>query len=229
MIIHKDRPSVEGGLFQKDVDNLTKKIKWMAGIILAAVGLFFVFTLSKPFLGFNDGMVSSAASWSTKQIVPMIFWILKKIFFATAPYLFLPIVIYCLVYKFIPNSIIKFFAGLGCVALFYYFSDDLSFSLGSVMNWVKTIFQIYFLLILFMPQELFGIIGGLVSAAGAIVIYIFPDLPTYIDDISAISSMILFIFVYINTLAMVIKRIVAALPFLSPRASRSKTSIAPNA
>jgi len=208
---------------------LVEKIKWVLGIALVTVGLYFVYILLKPFMGFTDSMLSSAASWSAKQIVPMTFWILKKIFLATIPCLFLPIGIYCLVYKLIPNSILRFFAGLGCVALFYYFSDGLTFSLASVMDWVKTIFQIYFLLILFMPQELFGIIGGITSAVGAVVIYIFPDLPTYIDDISAISSMVLFIFVYINTLAMLVKRIVAALPFLSPRALKSEISRTPNA
>lgn len=196
-------------------ERFVKSMKFVFGAVLAIIGVFFVFSIFMYFLNLNKSAVSFVTLWTVKRIIGAMIWMFTKIFFITIPCLILPIILYCLIYKLIGNSIVRFFAGLGCTYLFYMFSDDLSFSSSAVMNWVKMLFQIYFLLILVMPQELIGVLGGIVSAIGAVVIYIFPDAPSFIDDIAAISSMILIIFVYLNSLAIFIKRIVASVPFFS--------------
>ena len=66
--------------------------------------------------------------------------------------------------------------------------------------------QIYMLVILVMPSELMSILGTVATVIGSIVIYIFPDAPGALDDIAAVCTLISMVFVYLNTLAMLLKQ-----------------------
>ena len=83
---------------------------------------------------------------------------------------------------------------------------SLSTPLDSAIKIVRMSVQIYLLVILVMPSELMSILGTIAAIIGSIVIYVFPDAPGALDDIAAICALKSMIFVYLNTLAMILKR-----------------------
>lgn len=74
------------------------------------------------------------------------------------------------------------------------------------LRWLLLAFQVYFLFILVMPQEFMGIIGCIASMVVSMIVFILPDIPGAYDDVAAICTVMAVIFVYINTLAVIIKR-----------------------
>lgn len=51
-----------------------------------------------------------------------------------------------------------------------------------------------------------GIIGCIASMVVSMIVFILPDMPGAYDDVAAICTVMAVIFVYINTLAVIIKR-----------------------
>jgi hypothetical protein len=144
-------------------------------------------------------------------------WMLKKVFLATFISLLPPIIVYCIVNSItknvfaskIANALARLIAGVGSIYIFYLLSGPVTFSLAGVLGLIKLAFQIYFLCILVLPSECMMILGAVASVIGSIIIGIFPDLPGTIDDTGAICTLITMVFVYMNMLALLIKRFTA--------------------
>lgn len=96
--------------------------------------------------------------------------------------------------------------GVGSVYLFYLFSGSITFSTDGALSLVRLAFQIYFLILLVIPDVFINVVSAIVCVIGSIVIFIFPDLPGFIDDMAAICVLITMVSAYMNTLAMFVKK-----------------------
>lgn len=156
----------------------------------------------------------SWTAWGLGQILWLFVSLLKYVFFATIFYLIPPILIYWVLLVMLKNPFIRAAAGIGCVYLFWVLgggSSILSWSsfsapIDTALKIIRMSLQIYLLIILVMPSELMSIIGTIASIIGSIVIYFFPDAPGALDDIAAVCTLISMVFVYLNTLAMILKQ-----------------------
>jgi len=68
--------------------------------------------------------------------------------------------------------------------------------------------EIYLLLLWTVPRELWNFIGGFLLAIQSLIVTVMPDLPSYFDDLGMILAIFAFIFLYINTIASIIQRII---------------------
>jgi len=82
------------------------------------------------------------------------------------------------------------------------------FSLATVPHLMLQLLHVYLFLLWLMPREAWNFLGGIVFFVNSILVVIFPDLPTFIDDCGAIFALFGFIFLYIHTLASLMQRIV---------------------
>lgn len=145
-------------------------------------------------------------------VIDFFIWILKNALLFTLPCLIAPIVIYLLLHVIVRNPILRLVSGIGCTYLFWIFGGDVEFSLSGAWALVRLLFQVYFLIILVMPQELMMAVGAIACMIGTIIIDFLPDVPlTTVDDLAAICALISMVFLYINTLATLIKQKVAPL------------------
>ena len=78
-------------------------------------------------------------------------------------------------------------------------------SLVQWLHWLLLAFQVYFLLILVMPQEFMNIIGCITSVVVSMIVSVMPNMPGAYDDVAAICTVMAVIFGYVNTLAVIIK------------------------
>ena len=153
-------------------------------------------------------------AWGMGQFFSLFMSLLRWAFFATIIYLIPPIIIYWLLLAMLKNPAVRAAAGVGCVYLLWLIGGgsnlftwgSLSTPLDSAIKIVRMSVQIYLLVILVMPSELMSILGTIAAIIGSIVIYVFPDAPGALDDIAAICALKSMIFVYLNTLAMILKR-----------------------
>ncbi len=172
-----------------------KKIMLWLFIILA---LFVIYTAISFFFGDTWG------SLGVKKVISIFWYLFKKAFFLTIPSLMLPILIYILLQWTIKNSYLRVIAGIGSLYIFYIINGGLSFS--APIQSLKLAFQVYFLTVLVMPHEMMSFIGAVTCMIGSIIIDFFPDLPGSFDDLGAICTLISMVFMYVNTLATLIKR-----------------------
>jgi hypothetical protein len=185
-------------------------------IIMLGIFIIFALIVVYKFCGFlfGGGVIRNEIIATFGKLIGLVVWMLKKVFLATIIYLFPPIIMYCVVNSVtkniftnrIANILVRAIAGVGSIYIFYLLSGDVTLSLKGALEAVKLAFQIYLLVILVMPQEFMMILGTIASVIGSIVIFIFPDLPGAFDDMAAICTLITIIFVYLNTLALFIKR-----------------------
>ena len=174
-------------------------VKKILAFILVILALVIVYkTIS--FFFFED----SWTSVSVRKIIGFFWYFLVKAFIFTIPSLILPILIYMVLRYSIKNSFLFVAAGIWSVYLLYWIKGGISF-LSPIAS-MKLAFQVYFLTILVMPQEMMTFIGAIACMIGSIVIDFFPDLPTSFDDLGAICALISMVFMYINTLATFIKK-----------------------
>ena len=156
----------------------------------------------------------SWTAWGLGQVFSLFMTILRRVFFATIFYLIPPILIYWMLLIMLKNPFLRAAAGVGCVYIFWLFGGgsglfswgSLSAPVDSAVKIVRMSVQIYLLVILVMPGELMSIIGTIAAVIGSMVIYIFPDAPGAMDDIAAVCALISMVFVYLNTLAMILKQ-----------------------
>ena len=71
-----------------------------------------------------------------------------------------------------------------------------------------TIMQIYLLALWIIPKELWNFVSGGVWMMGSVIITVFPDLPSYFDDLGMIFGLFIFVFLYLHSVAMLIQRLV---------------------
>ena len=170
---------------------------FVVGLLIALAMLVIVRTLS--FI-FSD----TWASWSAGKIFSMAISLFIKAFVFTIPSLLLPFLIYIMLQIIVRNSLLRITSGVGCLYIFYLLNGGISVT--APVQSLRLSFQVYFLMVLIMPQEIMTVIGAFACMAGSIIINIFPDLPGTLDDLAAICTLIAMVFIYINTLATFIKR-----------------------
>lgn len=152
-----------------------------------------------------------AVLWSGEHAVAMkvITWTVSGFFYVivrTIHLLVVPIAVYLVLEAMIRSSLLRVGAGIGCAYLLWLVSGDLELSLSSATGMLLTFFQIYFLLVLVLPAELITIVGGVVCVIGSAIIYVMPDLPTSLDDVAGICTLISVVFIYVNSIALFIKQ-----------------------
>ncbi len=67
--------------------------------------------------------------------------------------------------------------------------------------------QFYMFLLFLLPNELWNFLGGLVLFLKGSAVILLPDFPTFIDDMGILFAIFFFLFLYINTLSALVKRI----------------------
>lgn len=176
-----------------------KKLSVLMMMLLGVAGIYAIYSLF-PYITIIFG----------NSIMKMVIKMIGKGVKLAIPYICIPVALYTMCNIATENIITRILMGTGCVCLLWYISPEISFSMAGAKNCVKLIFQMYFLMTLLLPQELVSIIGGIVTTIGVVIIYIFPGLSDSVT-ISLICSMVFLIFVYINTLASIVKRAVNAI------------------
>ena len=175
---------------------------------LIALAVFTVYKVAAFMLS------DSLSSWGLGQLLKLFAVMLRYVFFATILYLIPPVLIYWVMLAMLKNPFVRVAAGIGCVYIFWIIGggqslfawESLSAPLDSAIKIVRVSAQIYLLVILVMPSELMSILGTVAAIIGSMAIYVFPDAPGALDDISAVCALVSMIFVYLNTLAMVLKQ-----------------------
>ncbi len=156
----------------------------------------------------------SWSSWGLGQLLKLSAVMLRYVFSATIIYLIPTVLIYWVLLAALTNPFIRAAAGIGCVYIFWVIGGgqslfawkNLSAPIDSAIKITRVSAQIYLLVILVMPSELMSILGTAAAVIGSMVIYVFPDAPGALDDISAVCTLVSMIFVYLNTLAMLLKQ-----------------------
>ena len=175
---------------------------------LIALAVFTVYKVAAFMLS------DSLSSWGLGQLLKLFAVMLRYVFFATILYLIPPVLIYWVMLAMLKNPFVRVAAGIGCVYIFWIIGggqslfawESLSAPLDSAIKIVRVSAQIYLLVILVMPSELMSILGTVAAIIGSMAIYVFSDAPGALDDISAVCALVSMIFVYLNTLAMVLKQ-----------------------
>ena len=175
---------------------------------LIALAVFTVYKVAAFMLS------DSLSSWGLGQLLKLFAVMLRYVFFATILYLIPPVLIYWVMLAMLKNPFVRVAAGIGCVYIFWIIGggqslfawESLSAPLDSAIKIVRVSVQIYLLVILVMPSELMSILGTVAAIIGSMAIYVFPDAPGALDDMSAVCALVSMIFVYLNTLAMVLKQ-----------------------
>lgn len=187
---------------------ILRGIKYIITAGLIGLAVWTVWQLSAFALG------GSWTAWGLGKLLTISVSLLRWVFFATIYSLIPPILIYWGLLFMLRNPVLRAAAGLGCVYLFWVWgggAEMLTWSglftpIDTVLNIIRMSVQIYMLVILVMPSELMSILGTVAAVIGSIVIYIFPDAPGALDDIAAVCTLISMVFVYLNTLAMLLKQ-----------------------
>ena len=156
----------------------------------------------------------SWSSWGLGQLLKLSAVMLRYVFSATIIYIIPPVLIYCVMLATLKNPFVRAAAGIGCVYIFWLIGggqslftwENLSAPLDSAIKIARVSAQIYLLVILVMPSELMSILETVTAVVGSMVIYVFPDAPGALDDISAVCALVSMIFDYLNTLTMLLKQ-----------------------
>ena len=189
-------------------------------LILAAYVIWKLF----HYVVLNDGLMRKGLG----KVLGLFGTMFKAVVWGTVPSLLLPIGIYFFIELTLRNmvSIIRVAAGIGSIYLLWRFSGSMRLTVNpaklasDALTLAKLCFQVYYLIILVLPQELMSIIGAGASFIGAMIVALIPSLPTAYDDIAAISTIIVMIFVVLNTSAVAVKRVVRGI--VKPRTRPQK-------
>jgi hypothetical protein len=178
--------------------------KWLKNIglgVLFLLGALLIYHICAFIFG---GGIVMGSLW---KVCGAFWFMFKTAFLATFLSFFLPVAIYALiVYVAGDKTVLRIMAGLGGVYFLYWLSGDVSFSLDSALNLVKLAFQLYFLILLVLPEPLVYIAEAVACAIGSIAIILFPDLPGSVDDMGAIGVLITMVLVYMNILKYLVKK-----------------------
>ena len=188
------------------MENFKKIIK----IIAVVLGLLTIGFASHIVLDGNWEICGKIAASFSKIIIYCIPFLTKMILWSLA-YIWPPIVIYIIISFITISKMWRFF--LGFVALcgffiFIYYGFLQQIKISNFYNIFMYIMQIYLLALWVVPKELWNIAGGIVWMIGSLIITIFPDLPTYFDDLGMIFGLFVFVFIYLHTVAMIVQRFV---------------------
>ena len=184
-------------LYKISVTSITLFLCGLAIYVLYSVGAFL----------FNWNSSGGIVQWGVLKIGGLFLSMFTYVLSVTFPYIFPPIIVYLLLEVFLRKLpyIMRLGAELGCTYIFYLLSGLINSNSG-LIQWMLLAFQVYFLIILVMPQEFMGIIGCIASMVVSMIVFILPDMPGAYDDVAAICTVMAVIFGYINTLAVIIKR-----------------------
>ena len=130
---------------------------------------------------------------------------------ASLAVLWLPIVIYIFISIFTTSRWGRFYLCLVTLCVFILSIKATLFtdiSLSSIPALLIYLTQIYLFLLWTIPREAWNFAGGVLWFLQSVIITVFPDFPTYFDDLGIITAIFAFIFLYVHTIASILQRIV---------------------
>ena len=197
----------------------TDKIKiWTPRVIktsIILIGLYLIYAAITVLVSGNWSALQTIFSGLFKVIhfcIPYLLILITKSLFFIWP----PILAYMLIGIITTSRCWRFFLCLSVLASAIILLNRLVFShidfsfntLQQVPNIFLYIMEIYLLLLWTVPRELWNFIGGFLLAIQSLIVTVMPDLPSYFDDLGMILAIFAFIFLYINTIASIIQRII---------------------
>lgn len=198
-------------------DVVTIKTWTLRAIKTAAVliGLYLIYAAATVLISGNWTALQKVVSGSSKVIgfcLPYLMILVTK----SLLFLWPPILAYMLIGILTTSRWWRFYLCLSALAAailllnkFVFSQLDLSFdTLKQVPDIFLYIMQVYLLLLWTVPREVWNFVGGIIFAIQSLIVTVMPDLPTYFDDLGMILAIFTFIFLYINTIASVIQRII---------------------
>jgi len=182
--------------------NLIKIIAIVFGTVIIG------FALQSVILGNWSVFGKSIAALSKSLIYCLPF--LVKLFLWSLAFIWPPIIIYVLISFITISKPWRFFLGSVALCGFILIIQHFFVPTLTIKNFhyiFMYLMQIYLLALWIIPKEVWNIVSGLFWMVGSVVITIFPDLPTYFDDLGMIFGLFTFIFIYLHTVALFIQRI----------------------
>ncbi|MCP5514960.1 MAG: hypothetical protein H7A26_05820 [Spirochaetales bacterium] len=178
-----------------------------AGLILSVYSIWQLFSSS----GFVLRLVLKTGFLALKICAGLV----KLLFIRSLPVIWFPVLAYLVLSWFVRDRVKK------KIFLFVIVSAEAALlvnialpSLTSVMFALTRIpflfcvtLQFYMFLLFLLPNELWNFLGGLVLFLKGSAVILLPDFPTFLDDIGILSAIFFFLFLYINTLLSIVKRI----------------------
>lgn len=86
--------------------------------------------------------------------------------------------------------------------------SDVRGSMDDFLQVYPTLIYIYLLLILIIPRVFWNYLGAVIWIISSFLVTVMPDLPGNLDDLGIISAIFGLIFLYINTIAYLVQRLV---------------------
>lgn len=183
-------------------------------LLLAAVSVIFLFAVSLYFAlssaGFFGRMVLGAGLLAFK----ISFSIFRVLFLRSLKVIWLPAALYLAISWFIRNNLMKKIVLLAVISFNLLFLANVvfpsPFSLLFAFTRLPILFcllvQLYLFLLFLLPFELWNIPGAIILFVKGSMVTLLPDLPSFADDFGIIMAVFYFVFLYLNTVAALLKR-----------------------
>ena len=163
-----------------------------ASFLLLVLALVVIYKICSGVASLLSG--SGIVGAGVGRLIGMFWSLLVWVFFKTVLYLLPPLLVYILIQFLVSHPFLRYAAGIGSIYLFWILSGGFSFSFSMLLSPIDTIFrivrlvfQIYFLAVLVLPNELMNLIGAVGSFLGGLLINAIPvGIPgVSFDDIAA--------------------------------------------
>ena len=187
-----------------------EKINKIIKIAAIVLGTFIIGFASYIIIGGNWEICGKIIA-SVSKIMIFCIPFLIKMFLWSLTYIWPPIIVYVIISFITISKMWRFFLGLVALCgffIFAYYGFLQHIKISNFYYIFMYIMQIYLLALWIIPKELWNIASGVVWMIGSVIITIFPDLPTYFDDLGMIFGLFIFVFIYLHTIAMIIQRFV---------------------
>lgn len=211
--------------------NLSRK-KTILGLKILGLlaGIVIIYLALGPVVGFifswSDRLeeLFNNSPWTLEMTQKLLQWgweYFVKFLQLTLPLMWLPILTYIVICLLTTSRRWRLFFGLvilsfsvlitkGSIneAIANFSWSDVRGSIEDFLEVYPILIYIYFLLILIIPRVFWNYLGAVVWIISSLAVTVMPDLPGNIDDLGIISAIFGLIFLYINTVAYLVQRLV---------------------
>ena len=187
-----------------------KKINKYLKTVAIVLGLGIIGACLHSIILGNWAFFGKSIALLSKTLVYCIPFLLKLMVWSLA-FIWPPIIIYVLISFITVSKIWRFFLGTVALCGFILIIQHFFVPNLTIKNFYYIfmyMMQIYLLALWIIPKEVWNITSGFFWMIGSVIITIFPDLPTYFDDLGMIFGLFTFIFIYLHTVALFIQRVV---------------------
>ena len=183
--------------------NVIKIIAIILGTVIIGLALHSVIFGNWLIFGKSLAVLSKSLVYCLPFLIKLLVWSLA--------FIWPPVAVYILISFITISKPWRFFLGTVALSGFILIIQHFYVPTLTIKNFYYIfmyLMQIYLLALWIIPKEVWNIISGLFWMVGSVVITIFPDLPTYFDDLGMIFGLFTFIFIYLHTVALFIQRFV---------------------